>query len=534
LIRIVIAPPDQSSDQPEGTYRVALRHPTDRRDNCDLAEWNCPQGDAVVPATPSADVAGLTPPPKNPLTLRQQIQAFKAFHTGQELLRDAGGHVTRLKHGPTWLMPEAVIATSPQAARDILGGTDSAAERTPAHDEVRALFGASLFTFKHDAWLPRRRALQPIFTKHNVRVFGGHMAQAADIVAGSWGDAAVIDLDTECRRLTLRALGRSVLGIDLDERADAIAEPLRTALSYVTARATRPLRPPRWLPTPARRRARSAAAVVRRLAAEILQACRDDPTHDAPLVRAMIAATDPATGRPLTDDDICNELVVFMSAGHDTTATTLTYALWALGRHPDMQGKVRAETDAIGDRELTSDDVARLPYTVQVLQEALRLCPLDSTTDHPRHRSRRLSREGRHVMHGGGLRDAPRPRTVGRPAEVRPGTVRPGERHRPRSLAVHPLQCRLPQLHRRPLRHARGHPRIGHHRPAHRNPFSERRFPGRSAFHDGRRGTRDRAGELTLPGRRLIAPNALWHNRSRRQSRPAAKVAAWSAIPFRA
>ena len=64
-----------------------------------------------------------------------------------------------------------------------------------------------------------------------------------------------------------------------------------------------------------------------------------------------------------------------MSAGHDTTATTLTYALWALGNHPDMQSKVRAETDAIGDQELTPDDVPRLRYTVQVLHEALRLCP---------------------------------------------------------------------------------------------------------------------------------------------------------------
>ena len=235
--------------------------------------------------------------------------------------------------------------------------------------------GASLFTLKHDPWLPRRRALQPVFTKQNVRAFGGHITQAADVVAASWSDGQQVDLDAECRRLTLRALGRSVLGIDLDERADAIAEPLRTALGYVTARITSLVKPPRWLPTPARRRARAAAATLRRLAAEVLQACRDDPTHDAPLVRAMIAATDPETGRPLTDDEIRNELIVFMSAGHDTTATTLTYALWALGRHPDMQSKVRAETDAVGDEELTPDDVPRLRYTVQVLHEALRLCP---------------------------------------------------------------------------------------------------------------------------------------------------------------
>ena len=64
-----------------------------------------------------------------------------------------------------------------------------------------------------------------------------------------------------------------------------------------------------------------------------------------------------------------------MLAGHDTTATTLTYAQWALGHHPDMQDRVRAEAAAIGDQELTPDDVPRLRYTVQVLHEALRLCP---------------------------------------------------------------------------------------------------------------------------------------------------------------
>ena len=329
----------------------------------------------MVETSTPADLAELPPPPRNPLPYRQQLKAIQAFHTGQEVLRDAGGPVTRLKWAPTWLLPEAVIATSPQAARDILSHTGNSAERAPGHDETRHLLGASLLTLKHDPWLPRRRALQPVFTKQNVRAFGGHMAQAADMVAASWSDGQQVDVDAECRRLTLRALGRSVLGIDLDERADAIAEPLRTALGYVTARVTSPVRPPRWLPTPARQRARAAAATLRRLAAEVLQACRDDPSRDAPLVRAMIAANDPATGRALTDDEIRNELIVFMLAGHDTTATTLTYALWALGHHPDMQGKVRAETDAIGDQELTPDDVPRLRYTVQVLHEALRLCP---------------------------------------------------------------------------------------------------------------------------------------------------------------
>ena len=63
------------------------------------------------------------------------------------------------------------------------------------------------------------------------------MSEAAETIAASWGPSSDIDLDVQCRRLTLRALGRSVLGLDLDEQADRIAEPLRLVLKYITDRA---------------------------------------------------------------------------------------------------------------------------------------------------------------------------------------------------------------------------------------------------------------------------------------------------------
>ncbi|MDZ4265064.1 MAG: cytochrome P450, partial [Mycobacterium sp.] len=200
-------------------------------------------------------------------------------------------------------------------------------------------------------------------------------SRAAQLAVDDWGSGAEIDLDVECRRVTMRSLGRSVLGLDLNDRADAISGPMHIASGYTADRALRPVRAPRWLPTPARTRARRAVATMRRVTSDMLRACRADPTRDAPLVQALIAARDPETGRALADEDICNDLLIFMLAGHDTTATALTYALWALGHHPDVQDRVAAEAAAIGDRELTPEDVGGLGYTVQVLREALRLCP---------------------------------------------------------------------------------------------------------------------------------------------------------------
>ncbi|MDA2893006.1 cytochrome P450 [Mycolicibacterium sp. BiH015] len=331
---------------------------------------------ASTTAVQEPAVDALPPVPLNPLPRQRQIAALRDFHTGPEVLRDAGGPVTQLRLAPRWLMPPVVVATSPRGIRDILGRPGGLVDKTVVHAEMRHLLGNNLFDLEHDAWLPRRRAVQSVFTKKRVEEFGSHMSQAAETISGGWADGAEIDLDAQCRRLTLRALGRSVLGIDLDTRADSIAAPIEIALSYLANRTTSPVKPPRWLATPARRRACAAGAVLRELAIEIVQACRRDPSHNAPLVRAMIEAVDPDTGQPLSDHEIADDLVAFMIAGHDTTATTLAYALWQLGRHPELQDKVLAEAVAVGEcGSLGPADVEHLGYTVAVLREALRLCP---------------------------------------------------------------------------------------------------------------------------------------------------------------
>jgi cytochrome P450 len=324
----------------------------------------------------AARLASLPPVPDNPLPFPQRVRALRSFHTGIEQLRDAGGPVTRFTVGPRWLMPPVVAVTSPQGIRDILSNKDGSIDKTTrVFTEFCRVIGGNLFDLPHEAWLPRRRTLQPVFTKQQVRSFGGHMSAAAESVASTWRDGDTIDLDVECRTLTLRALGHSVLGRDLTDHTDEVADPLRIAVSYVADRALKPLRTPAWLPTPRQRRARAASATLHRLAREILRTCRTDPGTDAPLVQALIAATDPETGQTLSDREIAEELIVFLFAGHDTTATTLTYAMWQLGRNPDIQKRVAAEVDALPGRDLEPGDIADLPYTVQVLREALRLCP---------------------------------------------------------------------------------------------------------------------------------------------------------------
>jgi cytochrome P450 len=100
-----------------------------------------------------------------------------------------------------------------------------------------------------------------------------------------------------------------------------------------------------------------------------------DPGRDAGLVTLLLAADDPETGVRLTDEQIRDELFVFLIAGHDTTSTTLAFSLWSLGRDPVLQERVAQEVSGLGPRALTVDDLPKLAFTARVIHEALRLCP---------------------------------------------------------------------------------------------------------------------------------------------------------------
>src|SRR5690606_39846689 len=82
----------------------------------------------MVVTTERADVATLPPAPRNPLPYWRQVGAVRSFHTGQELLRDAGGPVTRMVLGPKWAIPPIVLVTSPAGIRDVLNRRDALSE----------------------------------------------------------------------------------------------------------------------------------------------------------------------------------------------------------------------------------------------------------------------------------------------------------------------------------------------------------------------------------------------------------------------
>ena len=324
--------------------------------------------------TDTSEAPGL--PPVAPMSLPARLRTLREFHTGPAVVRDLAGPVVRVHVGPQLVVPPYVLVTSPQGAHDVLAGSsnDTMDKLTQVHLETR-LIGDNVFNLPYEPWKPQRRTLQPLFTKQHVATFAGHMAAAADERASTWVEGARIDLDEDMRGLTLRVLGRSMFGVDLDEHASDLGPSIQQVLNYATSRGLRPVRAPKSLPTPARRRFRRALAEIHAVIEEAIAGYQANPARDCELVRLLLAARDPDTGRPLTHDEVVSDLAVFLIAGHDTTSTTLTYALWSLGHHPQLQDRVAEEVGELGDRPLTVRDVPALPFTVQVIHEALRLCP---------------------------------------------------------------------------------------------------------------------------------------------------------------
>lgn len=330
--------------------------------------------------TPSA--VGTATLPRAQGTWRQRLAAVEQFHTGGEWVRDQGLGIADLHLGPAALVPQVALAVSPRAAHDVLGRHDDAMDKTTPFNVQRRLLGRhsgrpsdDLFHMTYQPWLSRKRALQPVFTKRQVASYSGQMAAVAEELTTHWTSKGQVDIGKAARVLTLEVLGRSVFGLHLGDRAEALGPHVDVLMKYMLTRAVRPARSPYWLPTPPRARFFRAWTVVDELSDEAMKICREDPGHEAPLIRQLLAAADPETGRELTDEQRRADLLAFLLAGHDTTSTTLAYTLWQVGRRPDIQERLQVEIDALSGRPLTAADLPSLPYTVQVIHEALRLCP---------------------------------------------------------------------------------------------------------------------------------------------------------------
>jgi cytochrome P450 len=95
------------------------------------------------------------------------------------------------------------------------------------------------------------------------------------------------------------------------------------------------------------------------------------------LLSRLLGARDAADGAGMTERQLVDECVTLFAAGHETTASALTFTLWLLARHPDVMRRLQTEVDALleGGRLPGIADVEALPYARAVVAEGMRLYP---------------------------------------------------------------------------------------------------------------------------------------------------------------
>lgn len=305
---------------------------------------------------------------------------------GRDLMRDplgrlaadrrAYGDVIRIRIGPLTYYGLA----HPDHLQHVLQENNRNYVKGPIIARTRILIGDGLFTSEGDFWRRQRRLAQPAFHRQRIGGFAETMTRTTQEMLDAWSGVAAsgdaFDLADEMSRLTLRIVGRTLFSLDLQESAATVGNALVDALDVVTQRAFTLLPLPLRVPTAANRRflraRRDLDEVVLRIIAE-----RRRTGHDGgDLLSMLLDARDPDTGEGMTDRQLRDEVMTFVLAGHETTAVALSWTWYLLGRHPEIEQRLRDEiASAVGQRTPNPGDLPALRYVRMVVDEAMRLYP---------------------------------------------------------------------------------------------------------------------------------------------------------------
>ena len=273
------------------------------------------------------------------------------------------------------LFHRILVLAAPDLARAVLVDQADAFEKGPVVREYgRAVLGGGVLSCMNAAHRARRRLVAPAFAPRHVARYADAMAQATAEMVERWfagGPVARLDLADEMMQLALRVVGGALFSIDFGRKGEELSEALETVNRLIARRIEQPWRPPG-------RPFRRAVAVLDGAIARMIAERRRLGPARAPtdLLSSLVFARD-EDGRGLDDRQVRDDAMTLLVAGHETSATALAWALHLLGGHPEAWRKLRAEArEALGpERPADYDDLERLPYARQVMQEAMRLYP---------------------------------------------------------------------------------------------------------------------------------------------------------------
>src|SRR5689334_504191 len=271
------------------------------------------------------------------------------------------------------------LITNPADVRHVLQDNARNYHKSPRYQNLRTAVGNGLLTSEGELWLRQRRIAQPAFHRQRIAELAHVMATAAREAAAHWQTIASkgrpVDVAEEMMRLTRTVVLRALLGGDLGPFSDMIDEAWIVINEHVGESLWSLGFTDNW-PTRRTRRFQQARAILRGAVDHVINERRRRPADHADLLSMLLLARDEETGEAMTDEQLRVEVTTFLLAGQETTSLALTWTWYLLSRHPAAQARLEGEIDAVlGGRPPAFADLANLPYSRMVIDEALRLYP---------------------------------------------------------------------------------------------------------------------------------------------------------------
>lgn len=281
------------------------------------------------------------------------------------------GDVIRLEYGPK----TSYVLFHPDHVKHVLVDNQRNYPKSRDYRKLRPLMGDGLVTSGGELWVRQRKLVQPAFHPAAIGLMAEGMGEATRQMLARW-ETQPLDMMHEMMDLTQRIAARSLFGADVGAAAEAVARAVPMALDEASRRMTTLVDLPKWLPTPGNLRYQAAIRELDRVVNGIIEARRRNPGEQVDLLARLLAARDPETGEGMSDQQLRDEVMTVFLAGHETTATALTWMWYLVAGAPEVEARLHAEVDAVVAGEApTLEEASRLTYTTQVLEEAMRLFP---------------------------------------------------------------------------------------------------------------------------------------------------------------
>ena len=240
---------------------------------------------------------------------------------------------------------------------------------------LRLTLGNGLLTNNGDSWLHQRRLIQPVFHRERLATMSRLMTKNAL----AWTEEVTIeaqqplDVFQEMSGLTLNIVCQALFGTDMLVHKERVFQATST-INHLEAQAFY-VPGLLWLPTPQRHRLYEARATLYAVVDALIARRRKKSTEND-LLTLLLQAQDEETGEGMTDQQVRDEVMTLMAAGHETTSNALCWTLLSLSRHPDIEARLREEfTNVLGGRAPQMEDLPQLKLSRMVLEESMRLYP---------------------------------------------------------------------------------------------------------------------------------------------------------------